>query len=213
MAWTLIRGGTVVDGTGSPPFQADVCIRDGVIDAVGPDLSAPEGAQVMDAAGKLITLDLSTCTPIPIAPPPCTPIWRARWVRALPRNLPDIAAWGSPQYSIVGSTCSQRKRHSPRSCLSRLGVLTHTTPISFPLSGCGSPLPRPTVRSWTGLLMASSWSICAEWGWAPTWLWWPGRPRSAYRPWAPTTIGTPLRRRSPPWRAPSARPWMAARWD
>lgn len=55
MAWTLIRGGTVVDGTGSPPFQADVCIRDGVIDAVGPDLSAPEGAQVMDAAGKLIT--------------------------------------------------------------------------------------------------------------------------------------------------------------
>ena len=55
MAWTLLRGGTVVDGTGSPPFQADVCIRDGVIDAVGPDLSAPEGAQVMDAAGKLIT--------------------------------------------------------------------------------------------------------------------------------------------------------------
>ena len=55
MAWTLIRGGTVVDGTGSPPFQADVCIRDGVIDAVGPDLSAPEGAQVLDAAGKLIT--------------------------------------------------------------------------------------------------------------------------------------------------------------
>ena len=43
MAWTLLRGGTVVDGTGSPPFQADVCIRDGVIDTVAPALSAPEG--------------------------------------------------------------------------------------------------------------------------------------------------------------------------
>ena len=55
MAWTLLRGGTVVDGTGSPPFQADVCIRDGVIDTVAPALSAPEGARVIDAAGKLIT--------------------------------------------------------------------------------------------------------------------------------------------------------------
>jgi len=48
----LIKGGTVVNADRS--FQADVLLRDGVIQAVGPDLNAPTGATVVDATGKLV---------------------------------------------------------------------------------------------------------------------------------------------------------------
>ena len=212
MAWTLIRGGTVVDGTGSPPFQADVCIRDGVIDAVGPDLSAPEGAQVMDAAGKLITPGFINMHSHSDCSAAMYPNMESTLGQGITTEFAGHCGLGVAPVQHSWLYMFPEKKAFTKVMPEPPGG-THTTPISFPLSGCGSPLPRPTVRSWTGLLMASSWSICAEWGWAPTWLWWPGRPRSAYRPWAPTTIGTPLRRRSPPWRAPSARPWMAARWD
>ncbi|MEX2659411.1 MAG: dihydroorotase, partial [Acidimicrobiales bacterium] len=46
----VVRGGTVVDATGSR--RADVAVAaDGTVAAVGPDLDAPEGAQVLDAGG------------------------------------------------------------------------------------------------------------------------------------------------------------------
>ena len=51
----LIRGGTVVDGTGAAPRPADILVRGGAIEAVAPGLSAPAGAAVIDAAGKLVT--------------------------------------------------------------------------------------------------------------------------------------------------------------
>lgn len=49
----VIRGGTVVDGSGSPGFAADIGVRDGTIVAVGPlpDASARE---VMDATGRVV---------------------------------------------------------------------------------------------------------------------------------------------------------------
>ena len=51
MTQMLIRGGTVVDGTGAPAFAADVRVRDGVIAEVAPDLSPRDGERVFDAAG------------------------------------------------------------------------------------------------------------------------------------------------------------------
>jgi N-acyl-D-aspartate/D-glutamate deacylase len=49
----IIRGGTVVDGTGRPPFEADVAIRDGVIVSVG---EVEGGArQEIDARGLVVT--------------------------------------------------------------------------------------------------------------------------------------------------------------
>jgi N-acyl-D-aspartate/D-glutamate deacylase len=48
----LIKGGTVVDGTGSAPRMADVGIRDGRIVAIGE--VAEEAAEVIDATGMLV---------------------------------------------------------------------------------------------------------------------------------------------------------------
>jgi N-acyl-D-amino-acid deacylase len=50
----VIRGGTVVDGTGAPPRAADVAVDRGRITAVG-DLGAAEAAEVIDAGGRVVT--------------------------------------------------------------------------------------------------------------------------------------------------------------
>jgi dihydropyrimidinase len=48
----LLKGGTVVNADQS--FRADVLCRDGLIVAVGPDLEAPAGAEVVDAGGQYV---------------------------------------------------------------------------------------------------------------------------------------------------------------
>lgn len=50
----VIRGGTVVDGTGAPAFVADVAVRDGVIVEVAPRISG-SGKEEIDATGRLVT--------------------------------------------------------------------------------------------------------------------------------------------------------------
>ena len=52
-ATLLLRGGTVVDGTGAPRFDADVRIEGERIAAVGANL-ANDGAVVLDASGKIV---------------------------------------------------------------------------------------------------------------------------------------------------------------
>lgn len=47
----LIRGGTIVDGTGAAPFSADVRIRDGQIVEVGPSLEPQDAEALFDASG------------------------------------------------------------------------------------------------------------------------------------------------------------------
>lgn len=49
----VIRGGTLVDGSGGAPFEADVAVKDGLIAAVGRVAGA--GAEEIDARGKLVT--------------------------------------------------------------------------------------------------------------------------------------------------------------
>ena len=49
----LLRGGTVIDGTGAPRFAADVRIEGNRIVEVGADL-AQDGAVVLDASGKIV---------------------------------------------------------------------------------------------------------------------------------------------------------------
>lgn len=57
----VIRGGTVIDGTGGEPYAADVAIANGVISAIGTNL--PKGNEEIDAKGLLVTpgfIDLHT---------------------------------------------------------------------------------------------------------------------------------------------------------
>ncbi len=54
MAYDLIiRGGTVVDGSGLPGYRADVGIYDGIITAIG-DLKGETANEVIDAEGKVV---------------------------------------------------------------------------------------------------------------------------------------------------------------
>jgi len=52
MSHVLIRGGTVVNA--DQAFQADVLTQDGKIIAVGPNLQAPAGSEVVDAGGQYV---------------------------------------------------------------------------------------------------------------------------------------------------------------
>ena len=49
----VIRGGTVIDGTGRAPVAADVAIKDGKITQVG--VVSGKGAEEIDAKGKIVT--------------------------------------------------------------------------------------------------------------------------------------------------------------
>jgi len=54
----IIRGGQVIDGTGAEPRLADVAISDGVITAIGEDLSGQDrfdGVDEIDATGCIVT--------------------------------------------------------------------------------------------------------------------------------------------------------------
>lgn len=58
----VIRGGTVIDGTGSPGIRADVAIRDGRIAAVDGEITAG-GARVVDAGNQVVApgfIDIKT---------------------------------------------------------------------------------------------------------------------------------------------------------
>ncbi|MEE8165071.1 MAG: amidohydrolase family protein, partial [Myxococcota bacterium] len=52
MSSIVIRGGTVIDGTGTPGLEADVLIREGRIAEIGRGLS---GDRELDASGAVVT--------------------------------------------------------------------------------------------------------------------------------------------------------------
>lgn len=49
----VVRGGTIVDGTGAPRFKGDVAVKDGVIAAVG--TFEGTGREEIDATGRIVT--------------------------------------------------------------------------------------------------------------------------------------------------------------
>ena len=51
----LIRGAVVLTGTGARLDNTDVLLANGRVSAVGPSLTAPAGARVIEARGKWVT--------------------------------------------------------------------------------------------------------------------------------------------------------------
>ena len=51
----VIRGGTVVDGTGATPTRADIAVQDGRIALVAADIDPTEAREVLDATGCVVT--------------------------------------------------------------------------------------------------------------------------------------------------------------
>jgi N-acyl-D-amino-acid deacylase len=49
----IIRGGTVIDGTKAPRYDADVAVRDGRIAAIG-DLAGYTARETIDATGRIV---------------------------------------------------------------------------------------------------------------------------------------------------------------
>ena len=70
---TLIRGGTVVDGTGAPGVVTDIGIRDARVQAVGPLASSPT-AETLDATGLVVSpgfIDMHTHSDLSLMGDPC----------------------------------------------------------------------------------------------------------------------------------------------
>jgi len=113
----VVRGGTIVDGSGGEPFEADIVIADGRIVAIE-GRSSHRGAEEIDARGKLVTpgfVDLHThydgqaTWDSRLAPHRCTASPRRSWqlrrrLRALPAGTahaadpPDGRDRGHPQH-------------------------------------------------------------------------------------------------------------------
>ncbi len=52
---TLIRSATILDGTGQRLEHTDLLLDDGKVAAIGAGLAAPEGATIIEAAGRWVT--------------------------------------------------------------------------------------------------------------------------------------------------------------
>ena len=79
---TVIRGGRVVDIKGHSAPQADILVKGDTIVEIGPKVSAPASATVIDAKGKLVNegaffalTDARHMTPQSIAD------WLAQWTK------------------------------------------------------------------------------------------------------------------------------------
>jgi N-acyl-D-amino-acid deacylase len=54
MADLILRGGTIIDGTGRPRYPADVAVAGDRIAAIGPKLTKATGVREIDVSGKIV---------------------------------------------------------------------------------------------------------------------------------------------------------------
>ena len=97
----LIRGGTIIDGSGAAPFDADIAIVGDTIRRIGPNLNMA-AAKTIDATGHIVTpgfVDVHTHVSRSPSQPPAAPCS----VRAAPCSLLPAPA-GAPAHVCRGLT-------------------------------------------------------------------------------------------------------------
>ncbi len=101
-ASTLIRGGTVVDGTGAAPRAADVLLEGTRISAVGSGLTPPPDARVVDATGCTVMPGLIDAhAHITLGEPASND---ELFFRREPASAAIIAAWSARKLLLAGVT-------------------------------------------------------------------------------------------------------------
>ena len=134
----LVRGGTVVDGTGAPARDADVRIRDGVITEIGAGL-APDGETVVDARRRVRGAGVHrlphALRPVVVVGPARRPDAPARRHHGGHRELLAVAH--------AGACARPRRRAATCSASSRTSPSTRSPPAS---RGRGSRTPSGATR-------------------------------------------------------------------
>lgn len=111
MSRLLLRGGLIVDGTGSEPYESDLAIDQGRIVEIGADLSAGD-AEVVEVAGRVVTpgfIDLHSHADYTVIETPAAPTQLAQGVTTLllgncgmspfPRPRETFSFLGEPTWS------------------------------------------------------------------------------------------------------------------
>ena len=83
----LIQNGTLYDGLGGQPYQADLLVQDDRIAQIAPGITEPAD-QVIDATGKAVTPGFVDNQ----SPSTTRTLVRWSWPRALPRQWQATAA-------------------------------------------------------------------------------------------------------------------------
>ena len=160
MADLLIHGGTVVDGTGAPPYAADVVVRDGRILAIEPAYAGVARRSV-DARGKIVApgfIDIKTHSDwtLPVVPTADSKVGQGVTTEvighcgysvapALPGRvdlLRDYLAPSAPWLPFRETTFAEYLETFPRTSVNTIMLVGHNT-LRLMTMGMDRRAPKP----------------------------------------------------------------------
>ena len=147
----VLKGGTVVDGSGAPRFAADVGIRAGLVAAVGPGLEAPEA---IDCRGHVVCpgfVDTHSHSDVKVLADPALPmkirqgitleVFGQDGISVAPVRPEARAAWRQKLTGLLGDFGVQWDWSSTGEYLRRVGEAKPAPDVAY-------LVPHGAVRQW-----------------------------------------------------------------